>query len=28
VWKHRANIGRIAHGCENKTFLFGGRKKQ
>ena len=26
VWKHRSNIGRIARGCENKTYLFGGPK--
>lgn len=25
IWKHRSNIGRLAKGCENKVYLFGGK---
>ena len=29
IWKHRANIGRLAHGTESKIYLFGkGREKK
>lgn len=27
-YTHRANIGRLLHGTENKTYLFGGKPKQ
>ncbi len=27
IWKHRANIGRLVSGTENKIYLFGGKGK-
>jgi glycerol-3-phosphate acyltransferase PlsY len=26
-YTHRSNIGRLLHGTENKTYLFGGKKE-
>ncbi len=28
IWKHRANLGRLVHGTENKIYLFGKAKKE
>lgn len=28
IWKHRANLGRLVHGTENKIYLFGKGKKE
>lgn len=28
IWKHRANLGRLARGTENKIYLFGKGKKE
>ena len=28
IWKHRANIARIASGTENKTYLAGGARRE
>ena len=28
IWKHRANLGRLVHGTENKIYLFGKEKKE